>query len=148
MSTAFEKRIIPGMRVYFEGEAHHVKSIIGVDEVVLIKVDGLEVVCCKLSLVDIYEPLSLKHPEILNLTNDEWKLIQYRFQIIEPLIDNPKRNRQMVQDRGKENSVSTNTVYNWLKKYERSGLLTSLLPKKRNDAGTTTFTEEIEKVIS
>ncbi|MCB1583333.1 MAG: Mu transposase C-terminal domain-containing protein [Xanthomonadales bacterium] len=148
MSAILEKRILPGMRVYYEGEAHHVKSIIGLDEVVLIKVDSQEVVCTKLSLVDIYEPLSHKHPEILNLTNDEWKLIQYRYQIIEPLVDNPNRNRQMVQDRGKENSVSTNTVYNWLKKYEHSGLLTSLLPKKRNDTGTTNFSDDIEKVIS
>ncbi|MFV0543022.1 MAG: Mu transposase C-terminal domain-containing protein [Marinicella pacifica] len=147
MRTAVEKRIIPGMRVYFKGEPHHVKSIIGLDEVVLIKVDGQDIVCTKLSLVDIYEPLSNKHPEILNLTDDEWKLIQHRFQIIEPLVDVPKRSRQLVSDRAKETAVSTNTIYNWLKKYERSGLLTSLLPKRRSDAGKTAFSKEVEKII-
>lgn len=143
-----EKRIIPGMRVYYEGEAHHVKSILGVDEVALIKADNQELVLTKLSLVDIYEPLSHKHPEILDLTRKEWSIIQFRYQVIEPLINSPGRNRKLVADRAVENSISTNTVYNWLKKYEQSGLLTSLLPKQRSDKGAVTLSDEVEQVIS
>lgn len=143
-----EKRIIPGMRVFFEGKPHHVSAQLGLDKVALIDVDTQETVLAKLSLVDIYEPLSNKHPEILNLTKKEWKLIQHRYQVIEPLINSPERDREMVSNRAKENDVSTNTVYNWLKKYEQSGLLTSLLPKKRSDSGATNFSDEIEQVIS
>ena len=147
MSSAYQKRIIPGMRVFYDGEAHHVKSIIGLDEAVLVNSENQSCICAKLSLVDVYEPLSHKHPEILNLTDEQWQSIQIKFQIIEPLIDDPSRSRQMVSDRAKESGVSTNTLYNWLKKYESTGLLTALLPKQRADIGKGRVSEEVEKIV-
>lgn len=147
MSSAANKRIIPGMKVFYDAEPYHVKHILDIDEAVLVKLDTLENVCVKLSLIDIFEPLSAKHPEILNLTDKQWNLVQFRYQVIETFLDDPERTREDVTIRASEHNIHTNTIYNWLKKYETSGLLTSLLPKPRKDTGDLRISDEVEEII-
>lgn len=85
--------------------------------------------------------------ELLSINEKAWGIAKSRLQIIKPLLNIPKRSRADVQAIASKHNLHTNTLYGWLKLYEASGLLSSLLPKVRKDRGSTKFDEEIEELI-
>ena len=50
--------------------------------------------------------------------------------VIRPLLDNPTRTRRDVEEAAAAAGVDAATVYAWIKAFERSGHLSSLIPKK------------------
>ena len=64
------------------------------------------------------------------ITNEEWKLIQARYDAIEPLLQNPNRSRDDVKTRGRETGNDTATLYRWIQRYRVHGDITALMPRK------------------
>ena len=76
-----------------------------------------------------------------------WEVAEFRHQIIRPLLELNNRSKSDVNDIASKNSLHYTTVYSWLRTYEESGLLSSLLPKQRSDKGSTKLNSDIEEII-
>ena len=88
-----------------------------------------------------------KRPDLAYIHDEAWQLAKTRLAAIKPLLNNPLRTRSAVTKVANHHSVSTNTLYSWIRAYESSGSLSSLLPKTRKDKGNTKLDEQVEEII-
>lgn len=92
------------------------------------------------------EPVDTPHLDAV--PEDKLKIAHSRYEHIKPLIFAHQRTRQMVATRASEVGVHPTTLYKWIRRFEDSKLLTSLVPGRRNDIGTKRLSPNIEKIIS
>jgi len=96
----------------------------------------------------IDQPSQVKTQDLISITDEDWLIAQERFNCIRPLLEGyEQRTRTMVIARAKETEKTTSTLYRWLKLYEASGMITSLLPLNRQDKGRKRLTPEVEQLI-
>ena len=88
-------------------------------------------------LADLSTVQSAELTHLDSIPEQKWQLAQQHFDVIEPLIRNPKRSKSDVQARATECGVHISTVYRWLKSYKESGVLTALTRKQSSDSGKT-----------
>ena len=69
-------------------------------------------------------------PDLGAIPDAAWAGAQRRFAVIEPLLEKRNRQRSDVEAAAAAAKVDTATVYAWIKAFERSGHVSSLLPRK------------------
>jgi len=77
----------------------------------------------------------------------EWELALERFEIIKPLLDKPARTENDVKEVARKEGKGTTTIYRWLKRFEETGLVSSLLRQSRTDKGDHKLADEVEELI-
>lgn len=87
-------------------------------------------------------------PALDQIDEADLKMAQDRLAAIQPLLTLQMRSKEDVTQRAKELGHHTNTLYGWLRLYEGSGLLTSLLPKQRKDKGARRLSPEVEAIVA
>lgn len=148
MESATLIKIVPGKKVSYEGNNYRVVELLDLTQVMIVnETSGLSFNVSVADLDAQKSELSAQTEELLNITEESWGIAKSRLQTIKPLLNLSKRSRSDVEKAAVDNNLHTNTLYGWLKLYEASGLLSSLLPKVRRDRGSTKFDEEIEEVI-
>ncbi|KAB7890287.1 Mu transposase C-terminal domain-containing protein [Poseidonibacter ostreae] len=82
------------------------------------------------------------------ITDKEWEEAKQRLKIIKPLIFIDRKKEEVIK-MAEENNLHVSTLYRWIKLYEESTLLSSLVPKKtlRGGKGKTRTKEEVELII-
>jgi putative transposase len=139
----------PGANVWFRDRRHIIKHIISLNELLLVDAETKAIIHA--TLCDVKSSpeseSSGNRPDLAQITDARWTEALHRFEIIGPLIDKGKRSRQDVADRAKLYRLHENTLYDWLRRYEDTGLVTSLLPRERSDKGKTKLTSEVEAII-
>ena len=145
--TRLQLQIEPGKRVTYEGRPYRIVRLLSLQLAELISEDDHEVI--NANITELTSPISetVKRPDLTLIDDKAWETARTRFNIIKPLLKMPTRTRQLVTEHGKKHSVSTNTLYGWIKAYESSGVLSALLPKTRRDKGTTKLSAEVEEII-
>lgn len=79
---------------------------------------------------------------------DALAIAEQRFSIIRPLLGLSDRNTIMVKNRANEFNLHWTTLYEWLRFYENTGLLSSLMPRKRGPRkGLRRISEEQEAIV-
>lgn len=138
----------PGTAVSYSGKLGHITHILDFESV-LVK-ESLTGKPERVRITDL-SPLEsnspARHPDPQVVEDDDWRVAQERFEIIRPLLNKIGRSRADVSDRAKETGKHTNTLYKWISQYEGQGRITALLPRERNDKGTSRLSSEIEAVI-
>lgn len=82
------------------------------------------------------------------LPDEDWATAQKRFQAIEPLVNRRDRRRGEVEQAAAAAGVTPATVYSWIGRFERSGHLSSLLPRKGGRrTGARQLSAEMEEII-
>lgn len=139
----------PGTAVVYQNRLHRITHVLDLDEVLLVDDETNQVSHAKVGALKavVGNAQAPARPDLLQVLDKDWEEAKRRYEIIRPLLDNADRSRQDVTDRGKAFSLHANTLYAWLRRYEDSHLLTSLLPRTRRDKGTTKLTPEIEAII-
>ena len=129
--------IRPGAIVGFDNQCYVITNMIDFESVMTKNADTGEV--RRLFIKDLTQPLvkdacekQENHRQDLEvLEDDDWKEANRRFAIIRPLVNKPGRTTKMIKDRAKASGVHFTTVYIWLRKYEASGVISALVPKKK-----------------
>ncbi len=85
--------------------------------------------------------------DIAKVTDEDWECAQGRFEAIRPLIEADKRTVELVEQQAKKAGVHRATVYRWLDAYERSGMMSSLLPIDRSVKRGSRLPVDIEAII-
>lgn len=68
------------------------------------------------------------------IPEDLWEIANKRFEVIEPLLTRPRTRKEVVA-RAKERGLDPSTVYEWIRKFECTGLKSSLVPGYRDRGG-------------
>jgi len=81
-------------------------------------------------------------------TDEEWAKAEHRKSLIEPLLAASRRTRAMVDEVAVRAGVSPATIYNWIRRYNNAGLLSSLLDEAREGGrGKSRLKPEAEAII-
>lgn len=91
------------------------------------------------------EPVDTPHME--GVSDERLQMARERLEHIKPLLFVHQRTREMVAGRASEVGVHANTLYKWIRRYEDSRLLTSLVPGLRKDKGAKKLSDDVEKII-
>jgi putative transposase len=85
----------------------------------------------------------------LSLVSDEdWQEANRRFAIIRPLLGMQRRTKEAVTEQARSACVHLSTLYRWIDAYERSGLVSALLPGKRGyPQGRMRLSQEVETIL-
>ncbi len=98
------------------------------------------------------EQLTIKeqHDTELSLLSDEdWQEANRRVQIISPLLGLLRRTKKVVAAHARAAGIHHSTLYRWIETYERSGLVSALLPGKRGyPQGKLRLSQEVEAIVS
>ena len=139
----------PGKKVSMEGKNYRIAEVFNLSQVVLVDESTGETLETKAeSLLPPLEVEPRKCDEELMLISEEaWATANKRYKIIKALVNKGGRTRKQVIERAQAHDLHVNTVYSWLRLYESSGLLTSLLPKTRSDKGATKGDQIVEEII-
>jgi len=87
--------------------------------------------------------------DINEFSDEEWKVAQFRFECIRPLLDDPFRTRQKAEIIAQEAGVHVATLYGWLKAYQNDGHLSALIPRARGrKEGKTLLDPALEAIIT
>lgn len=136
-----------GKRVTYQDRSFRIVRFLSLQLAELIAEDNQEVINANITALQAPILNTEKRPDLNTISDMAWETAKKRLAIIEPLLNLPFRTRAQVEKQGQRFSVSTNTLYNWLKAYEKSGVLSSLLPKARSDKGAIKLSDEVEEII-
>jgi putative transposase len=142
------KTIRPGQLVYWRNNAAIVIELKGLTDAVLRIIDGAKIEIAH--VVDLTlcptssEPSQASH---LFSTDKQWDEVVKRFEMIRPLLEPGKRQLLDVQLVANASGKSIPTIYRWLKRFEESGLVSSLLRQSRSDKGEQRLSEDVEKIV-
>lgn len=89
----------------------------------------------------------LARADLEDMQEDAWESACERYSIIEPLLAEPG-DREKVEAAAREHETSVPTLYRWMRAFRETGLLSSLVRKRRSDAGTTRLDEQTEAIIA
>lgn len=105
---------------------------------------------CDLTPVTHYRADEEQPDTELSLVSDEdWQEANRRYQIIRPLLGEHRRTKEGVVEQARGAGVHISTLYRWLDAYERSGLVSALLPGKRGyPQGKMRLSTEVEAIVS
>jgi putative transposase len=137
----------PGKRVTYRDRNYRIVEILSLQLAELVDELTHEVINADIAELQAPDTPTVKRPDLTLINDQSWAVAKKRLEIIKPLLNTPQRTRADVTKAAEDNNTSTNTLYNWLKAYEASNSLSSLLPKTRKDKGQTKIPPETEEII-
>jgi len=130
-------QIAAGQRVIHDKIVYVIARLIDFKNVIALKCGTKQ--HCVLPISELQPIDAIKHNNestqinaMPDATKEEWDKALDKKRIIDPLLAIPRRPRSMVKKAAESAGVSTATVYNWIKRFQDSGLLSSLLNIERN----------------
>jgi putative transposase len=86
------------------------------------------------------------HVDLEDMSDDDWERACEHYAIIAPLLANPG-DGDAVDAASSAHEVSVPTIYRWMKAFKETGLVSSLVRKRRRDAGTKKIDSRAEEII-
>ncbi len=143
--------IKPGAKVEYSGVVYEITHIIDMENVIVQDPSSKDIK--RLSIKDLRPP-GIKaddeqpHLDLAVVPDKDWIIAQERLGHIIPLLNAERRTKSMVSEAAKKAGVDTGTIYRWLKIYNDSMLLSSLLPEERSGGrGKSRLDKATEKII-
>lgn len=136
-----------GARVLHDDRVYEIRSVLDHETVVgLDPATGREKALRVLDLAPVSEAAT-PFRELEAIDEADLEAARFRLEAIRPLLT-PGTGRRAIEQRAAEVDVHFTTLYRWLNRYEASGSLESLLPRKRGRRqGETRLPDEVETII-
>src|SRR5690554_1095322 len=144
-------RIRPGQLVYWHNEPAIVMELKGLSEVILRTIENSRTEIALASSLSISPESSDPGKSIAShlLAEDkDWNQALERHEIIKPLLYKQGRSEQDVKAVAEKTGKTSTTIYRWIKRFEETGLVSSLLRSPRSDKGEQKLNSEVEEIIS
>jgi len=142
--------IAPGEKVFYENKLCIITRIVDLDTVSIEESDSnihRTVKVYKLQPYENIKPANVEY-EIETLSDDKWDIAQKRYDIIKPVL-NEKKKRNIIKKIAVEENISVPTLYRWIKIYNETGLVSSLVGKIRSGGrGKSRLSKEVDEVIN
>tara|TARA_R110000782_G_scaffold265178_1_gene358734 strand:+ start:2446 stop:4350 length:1905 start_codon:yes stop_codon:yes gene_type:complete len=139
----------PGTRVLCHGKEWVIQNQIGSDQLQLESRDGIRNVVVKSHEVS---PPSSDTPvrAISAIPDDDVETAKKRFEIIRPVIEGRLEDRgQLVKAAAAQAGKTLQTLYSWIRDYEKTGTVSSLAPKRKgSQRGQKRLSSAVEAIIT
>lgn len=145
------KRLVikPNTVISYKDCKYKIVNIISFDEVVISDLEtarSIKVNISDLQVVDEDENIESILNKGEDISDKEWEIAWYRYEIIKSLIDDSTV--ETVTQIAKEHNIHENTVWKWLKAYRENRSILALIPKKRGwQAEKTRLSPELNHII-
>ncbi len=142
--------ISKGEKVSYKNTESIILRIVDLDTVMIEEVHTNIIRTVKIYELHPYHDFSPEAPEyeIKTLSEDKWRIAQKRYDIIEPIL-REKKKRKLIMEASVRNSISVPTIYRWIKKYNETGLVSSLLGlEKSGGRGKSRLSERVNRIIN
>lgn len=143
--------LMPGSPVKFQGKEFVILDVAGLDAV--IAKDMISGKSERLPVAQL-EPVTTQgthkaRQDLLTIKDDDWVEARRRFEIIRPLLEMGiyQKTAEQVKAVAKANDCNAATLYRWIRAYQETGLVSSLLRASRKDAGHSRLDPKVEEVI-
>lgn len=135
-----------GTKVSYKEKDYLILNYLDFESIIVEEVNTKEKIIVKIQ--DLENDTTKNFSYVGDITDKEWDEAKQRLEIIKPLTFKNRKKEEVIKI-AEENSLHVSTVYRWLKQYEESTLLSSLVPKKtlRGGKGKTRTNEEVELII-
>lgn len=144
-----KNRIVPGQLVFWNNESAIVHELKGLSEAVIRTVESKVTEIVRISDLSTTmlgdAEVSSNH---LTTRKEEWDVALHRYEIITPILESPSRSASVIEAAASKANKSVPTIYRWLKKFEETGMVSSLLRPARSDKGNSRIDKELEAIIS
>jgi putative transposase len=138
-----------GGRVSARGRRYSIRQILDLETV--LGVDDETGTPTRLRIADLapeLPPETATEPDLVALNDEDWRVAQDRFAAIQPLLQAGRRTRAFVGQRAQSTGVDTATLYRWLRRFESTGKVSSLVRVRPGaERGLTRLSPEVEAVI-
>lgn len=145
-----ELALNPGAKVSWRGSPREVVSVLDLESVVLVDDRGQKEI---VRLADVGLPQNSNEAaaevsDIHDASEQHWQTAHERARLIEPLLHSSRKTVADVQRAADEHGVSRATVYRWIRQFERTSTVASLLPEKRSGGlNKSRINPEVEDII-
>jgi len=139
----------PGQPVVCAGRLYDITHVDSLESVLAKDRESGEVRRLRVSELSPPEGPKTDEPPVslVNVPEELWETARQRFKAIESLLGLKRRTAAMVEARAKEVGSSRSNLYRWLDAYEKSGLLSSLLPDPPGGPTDKKLAKEIEVIV-
>ena len=141
------KTISPGKLVYWRDEPVIVLELKGFSEAIIRIIDDGKIEIARVTDLSIKLRGPEQNSDYLLAQDKEWDLAVERYEVIKPLLDKSNRTENDVKLIAQQQGNGATTVYRWLKRFEETGLVSSLLRQERHDRGNKKLNQEVEELI-
>ncbi|MBS1186608.1 MAG: transposase [Burkholderiaceae bacterium] len=143
------KTIRPGQLVYWRNQPNIVLELKGFSEAILRSIDAANTDIASVTDLTL-APTSNETAAAPHLLakDKEWDKAVERYELIRPLLNMPGRSMQDVTNVADAAGKTATTIYRWLKRFEETGLVSSLLRAPRSDKGEQRLCDEVEEIVS
>jgi putative transposase len=149
MKTPVFKRLVPGVDVRYRDSLHHVVDVVNTTQIIVESDNGQRTVV-RASDVTLLDGVALdQSPDLAKIDQKKWLEAVEIYESISSLVAMGRRNRCSADVEAIADKVGKHrtTIYRWLELYEQTGLVSSLLRKKRADTGKGRISNQVEAVI-
>ncbi|BCS51776.1 helix-turn-helix domain-containing protein [Geobacter sp. SVR] len=140
----------PGSVVEHAGRTYCVRRYSSANEVVAEDIDSGEKISLAISVIIHSNGKTAGHavPDLAAITEHEWQEALHKYRAFKPLLEMHPRPTIKVQEVADKLLVDLTTVYRWIKRFEETRTITSLLRKRRSDRGAQKLSPEVEQMIT
>ena len=139
-----------GEKVIFKNREAVIIRIVDIDQVSIQELQNNVIHTVKTSEIKNYTNSTKKLPDnnISALTEKEWDEAQRRFEIIKPILGN-RKNFKLIESISIDKKIHYTTIYRWLKLYDETSVISSLLGHKKNGGrGKSRLSNEQDIIIN
>lgn len=132
------KNIIPGSSCSFDGLRATVQKFIDFKKVIIREDASGELHVKDISELDFGDKPMINEQYVDSISDEDWKEANRRYSIIKPLIEAERgmkleiNKTVLVRNLSEDHHVGYATIYRWLSAFNTTGLLSSLVPTKRD----------------
>lgn len=139
-----------GQKVTFKNKAAVIIRIVDINEVTIQELQTNIIHTVKISEIKNDYSINKKTPNnhISALTDKEWEEAKRRYDIIEPILSN-RKDFDLIKKISIQNNVHYTTIYRWLKLYDETSVISSLIGNKKNGGkGKSRLSNEQDSIIN
>ena len=142
--------LVPGKLVYWKGQPVVILELKGFSEAIVrdINTGSTDIVRVAELTINLESLNNHSQGRHLVAEDKEWSLALERFEIIKPLLDKHARTESDVRKVASEHGKGAATLYRWIKRFEETGLVSSLLRQERADKGDKKLPKEVDELIN
>lgn len=121
----------PGDEAYFHGKRYVITKTLDLGHILGRDPEPKEIRTLPVSELEPRPDNPSAPPEVSScgdlsaISEKDWKTAELRLEIIRPLLNDPACTLEAIRKRASESGLHFNTVYTWLRAYEREGTLSS-----------------------
>lgn len=147
------KNIVLGTECSYQDQRVTIQKFVDFKKVIIKDESTGELFIEEIRNLDFSEKLTVNQKYIDSISDEDWVEANRKYSIILPLITAEKEmnlevNKSvLVRELSEKHNVGYVTIYRWLKNYQATGLISSLIPIKRDGGkGKSRLNEEVEKI--